>query len=207
MVAHKCKTQHTLKTQHIHIGNTTHFPQNTTHLMKAPQTYLKHNAQTENTIHLSETQYTVKRRLDASNISAGLMTRRRNTKHRVFLMWNFREFSLCVVFQINVLCFRYVCGALMSVLCFEESVLCFDESVLCYQCVFVVFSMCVVFCTYGPPYAITWFTGTQFADLHECDIQVPRSIKPEPLQCLQCASCSSSGSTKNDWERVMVVPY
>ena len=31
-------------------------------------------------------------------------------------------------------------------------VLCFEESVLCYQCVCVVFSMCVVFCTYGPPY-------------------------------------------------------
>ena len=31
-------------------------------------------------------------------------------------------------------------------------VLCFEESVLCYQYVCVVFSMCVVFCTYGPPF-------------------------------------------------------
>ena len=34
------------------------------------------------------------------------------------------------------------------------SVLCFEESELCYQCVCVVFSMCVVFCTYGPPYKL-----------------------------------------------------
>ena len=54
-----------------------------------------------------------------------------------------------VALSLSVLCFEE------SVLCFDESVLCFDESVLCYQCVFVVFSMCVVFCTYGPPYAIT----------------------------------------------------
>ena len=50
----------------------------------------------------------------------------------------------CSVFQISL--WRFHC-----VLCFEESVLCFEESVLYYQCVCVVFSMCVVFCTYEPP--------------------------------------------------------
>ena len=60
--------------------------ESTTNLSETQYIYLKHNTQNENTIHLSETQYTVERRLGTSNISAGLKTRRRNTKHMVFLM-------------------------------------------------------------------------------------------------------------------------
>ena len=50
------------------------------------------------------------------------------------------------------MCFRALFCVLIAFIVFQWNLLMFCWSVLCFVCVCCVLYVCVVFCTYGPPY-------------------------------------------------------